>query len=104
MNKIIKNDQVIVITGKDKGNIGTVTQVLTNGKLLVEGINLYTKNQKANPQAGIPGGQIKKVMPIHASNVKIINPATNKGDRIGFDKSDNGDKFRFFKSDKEAVS
>jgi len=104
MNKIVKNDQVIVITGKDKGNIGTVTQVLSNGKLLVSGINLYTKNQKANPQAGVTGGQVKKEMPIHASNVKLVNPATNKGDRVGFDRPENGKGFRVFKSNNEAVS
>jgi len=71
MNKILKNDQVIVVTGKDKGRSGSVTQVLSNGKLLIQGMNIAKKHQKGNPQAGIPGGIIEKEMPMDASNVML---------------------------------
>jgi len=104
MNKIVKNDQVIIIAGKDKGRIGNVTQVLTNGKLLVQGMNIAKKHQKGNPQAGVPGGIIEKEMPVNASNVMLVNPATNKGDRVGIKVLDNGDKVRVFKSNGEVVS
>ena len=104
MNKIVKNDQVVIITGKDKGRIGSVTQVLTNGKLVIQGMNIAKKHQKGNPQAGIPGGIIEKEMPVEASNVMLVNPATNKGDRVGIKVLENGDKVRFFKSNGEAVS
>ena len=104
MNKLIKNDQVVVIAGKDKGRIGNVTQVLTNGKLVIQGLNIAKKHQKGNPQAGIPGGIIEKEMPVDASNVMLVNPATNKGDRVGIKVLENGDKVRFFKSNGESVS
>ena len=103
MNKIVKNDQVVVVAGKDKGRIGNVTQVLTNGKLVIQGMNIAKKHQKGNPQAGIPGGIIEKEMPVDASNVMLVNPSTNKGDRVGIKMLDNGDKVRFFKSNGEAV-
>lgn len=104
MNKILKNDQVIVVTGKDKGRSGSVTQVLSNGKLLIQGMNIAKKHQKGNPQAGIPGGIIEKEMPMDASNVMLLNPATNKGDKVGIKVLENGDKVRFFKSNGETVS
>jgi len=104
MNKIVKNDQVIITAGKDKGRIGNVTQVLTNGKLVIQGMNVAKKHQKGNPQAGIPGGIIDKEMPIDASNVMLVNPATNKGERVGVKVLDNGKKVRFFKSNGEVVS
>lgn len=104
MNKIVKNDQVVVIAGKDKGRMGNVTQVLTNGKLLIQGMNIAKKHQKGNPQAGIPGGIIDKEMPVDASNVMLVNPTTNKGDRVGIKVLENGDKVRFFKSNGETVS
>ena len=104
MNKLVKNDQVVVIAGKDKGRIGNVTQVLTNGKLLIQGLNVAKKHQKGNPQAGIPGGIVEKEMPIDSSNVMLVNPATNKGDRVGIKVLENGDKVRYFKSNGESVS
>lgn len=104
MNKIVKNDQVVVVAGKDKGRSGNVTQVLSNGKLIIQGMNIAKKHQKGNPQAGVPGGIIEKEMPIDASNVMLVNPATNKGDRVGIKVLENGDKIRFFKSNGEAVS
>jgi len=104
MNKIVKNDQVVIIAGKDKGRRGSVTEVLNNGKLFVQGMNLAKKHQKGNPQAGIPGGIMEKEMPMHASNVMLINPATDKADRVGFKILEDGKKVRYFKSNGEVVS
>lgn len=103
MKKILKNDQVILVSGKDKGRVGTVTSVLPNGKLLVQGMNVAKKHQKGNPQAGIAGGIIDKEMPLDASNVMLINPQTDKADRVGIKLLENGDKVRFFKSNGEIV-
>ncbi len=104
MNKIKKGDEVIVTTGKDRGRRGTVLQIFEDKRVLVEGINIAKKHQKGNPQAGIPGGIIEKEMPMDPSNVMLVNPATNKGDRVGIKVLENGDKIRFFKSNGEAVS
>jgi len=104
MNKIVKNDQVVVIAGKDKGRRGNVTEITGKGKLLVQGLNLAKKHQKANPNAGISGGIIEKEMPLDASNVMLVNPATDKGDRVGFKTLEDGKKVRFFKSNGEVVS
>jgi large subunit ribosomal protein L24 len=104
MNKIIKDDQVIVIAGKDKGRQGNVTERLANGKLIIAGINIAKKHQKGNPNAGIPGGIVEKEMAMDASNVMLVNPATGKGDRVGFKTLDDGKKVRYFKSNGEVVS
>jgi len=104
MKKIIKSDQVIVTTGKDKGRRGSVTEVLANGKLLIAGINIAKKHQKGNPNAGVAGGIVEKDMPIDASNVMLVNPATDKGDRVGIKKLDDGKKVRYFKSNGEVVA
>jgi large subunit ribosomal protein L24 len=100
--KIKQNDEVIVIAGKDKGSIGTVTKIL-GSKLIVEGFNLAKKHVRPNPQAGIQGGIEEKEMPLNASNVAIYNPTTKKADRIGVRVNDKGIKERFFKSSGEAV-
>ena len=102
MMKIKQNDEVIVIAGKDKGSIGTVTKIL-GSKLIVEGFNLAKKHVRPNPQAGIQGGIEEKEMPLNASNVAIYNPTTKKADRIGVRVNDKGIKERFFKSNGEAV-
>ena len=102
MMKIKQNDEVIVIAGKDKGSIGTVTKIL-GSKLIVEGFNLARKHVRPNPQAGIQGGIEEKEMPLNASNVAICNPTTKKADRIGVRVNDKGIKERFFKSSGEAV-
>ena len=102
MMKIEQNDEVIVIAGKDKGSIGTVTKIL-GSKLIVEGFNLAKKHIRPNPQAGIQGGIEEKEMPLNASNVAIYNPTTKKADRIGVRVNDKGIKERFFKSSGEAV-
>ena len=102
MMKIKQNDEVILIAGKDKGSIGTVTKVL-GSKLIVEGFNLAKKHVRANPQEGIQGGIEEKEMPLNSSNVAIYNPTTKKADRIGIRLNDKGIKERFFKSNGEAV-
>ena len=102
MMKIKQNDEVIVIAGKDKGSIETVTKIL-GSKLIVEGFNLAKKHVRPNPQAGIQGGIEEKEMPLNASNVAIYNPTTKKADRIGVRVNDKGIKERFFKSSGEAV-
>lgn len=100
MNKIIKGDQVIVIAGKDKGKQGQVVKVLGD-KVIVEGINVVKRNQKPNPMRGIEGGIVVKNMPLAISNIAILNPETNKADRVGI-KLVEGDgkvkRVRFFKS------
>lgn len=103
--KIRKGDEVVVTTGKDKGRRGTVLQVLDSDRVLVEGINVAKKHQKANPNAMPPvqGGIVDKEMPIAISNVLVFNPKTKKGDRIGYKTSDGGVKQRVFKSNGETV-
>lgn len=106
MRKIKKGDQVVVITGKDKGRRGTVTAVLDDGHVLVEGVNVVKKHQKGNPNAGVAGGIVEKEMPIDLSNVMLFNPATGKGDRVGFKtvgEGENRKKVRVFKSNQEVV-
>ena len=102
MSKIRKGDEVVVITGKDKGRRGKVSQVLVSGKLLVEGINVAKKHQKPNPNAGVTGGIVDQEMPIQASNVMLWNPESEKGDRVGF-KLVKDKKVRFFKSNGEVL-
>jgi large subunit ribosomal protein L24 len=103
MQKIKQGDEVIVLTGKDKGKSGRVSKVLKNNKVLVEGINQVKKNQKPNPNAGVSGGIIVKDMPINISNVGLYNPATKKADRVGFKFLEDGKKVRYFKSTNEVV-
>lgn len=103
MNKIKKGDEVIVITGKDKGRRGTVMQVLNDGRVLVENINMVKKAQKPNPNMGITGGIIDKEMAIDRSNVMMYNPATGKGDRVGVKTLEDNTKVRYFKSNGEVV-
>ena len=103
MNKIKTGDQVMVLAGKDKGQTGKVIRVLTNNKVLVENINMAKRHTKGNPQAGVAGGIIEKEMPLHLSNVGLVNPATGKADRVGFKTLEDGRKVRFFKSDNEVV-
>ncbi|MCK0527083.1 MULTISPECIES: 50S ribosomal protein L24 [unclassified Anaerobiospirillum] len=101
--KIRRNDEVIVISGSSKGKTGKVLSVLTKeNKVLVEGLNLKTKHVKPNPQLGIEGGKQAKEAPIHVSNVAILNPTTNKADKVGF-RFEDGKKVRFFKSNNEII-
>ncbi len=103
MNKIRKGDEVIVITGKDKGRRGTVLQILSDDRVLVEGINVAKKHQKPNPNQGVQGGIIDREMPLDISNVQVFNPKTKKGDRVGIRVSDDGTKERIFRSTGETV-
>ncbi|HCJ51028.1 MAG: 50S ribosomal protein L24 [Gallionellales bacterium CG_4_10_14_3_um_filter_54_96] len=102
MRKIRKNDDVIVIAGKDKGNRGNVLRVLGE-YLLIAGINKVKKHQKPNPVKGLAGGIVEKELPIHISNVAVFNAATNKGDRVGIKQLEDGRKVRVFKSNGEVV-
>jgi large subunit ribosomal protein L24 len=102
MRKIRKGDEVVVITGKDKGKRGTVLRVLDD-KLVVEGINVVKKHQKPNPIRGVAGGIVDKTMPIEASNVAIFNSASQKADRVGFKILEDGSKVRVFKSNGEVI-
>mgnify|MGYP000329934862 FL=1 len=105
MNKIIKGDQVVVIAGKDKGKQGQVVRVLGD-KVVVEGVNVVKRHQKPNPMRGIEGGIVSKEMPLHISNVAILNPETNKADRVGIKLIENEGKVkrvRFFKSNGSVI-
>ena len=108
MQKIRKGDTVVVTTGRDKGKSGTVLRVLATGKVLIEGINRVKKHQRPNPVKGQTGGIIDKEAPMAISNVMLLNPATGKGDRVGFKflEAQAGNaprKVRFFKSNGEVV-
>ena len=103
MNKIRKGDQVIVLTGRDKGKRGTVTLRKDDSYILVDGINLVKKHAKPNPLKGTTGGIIEKAMPIHQSNVAIFNAATGKADRVGIKLQADGKRVRVFKSSGEEI-
>ena len=103
MKKIRKGDQVIVLTGRDKGKRGTVSSRVDEDHLIVDGVNVLKKHVKPNPMKGTTGGVIYKTMPIHQSNVSIYNAATGKADRVGIKLLDDGKKVRVYKSSGEAV-
>ena len=102
MRKIKKGDEVIVITGKDKGKRGSVLNV-ADDRVLVENCNIAKKHVKPNPNVGETGGIVDREMPLHISNVALFNPATGKADRIGIKTLKDGSKVRFFKSNNEVV-
>jgi large subunit ribosomal protein L24 len=103
MNKIRKGDDVIVITGKDKGKRGTVLTRVNDTHVVVEGINRVKKHTKPNPMKGEAGGIVEKEMPIQISNIALFNPATQKADRVGIKMLDDGRKVRTFRSNGEVV-
>jgi large subunit ribosomal protein L24 len=104
MKKIRKGDEVVVITGKDKGKRGVVVRVLKDeNKVIVENINMAKRHTKGNPQKGSPGGIIEKEMPLDISNVALWNPVLNKADKVGFRFLEDGRKVRYFKSNEEVV-
>lgn len=103
MRKIKKGDDVVVLTGKDKGRRGTVLRVMAGMKLVIEGVNKVKKHAKPNPVQNAPGGIIEKEMPIQTSNVALFNPVTQKADRVGIKVLEDGRKVRFFKSNGEVV-
>ncbi len=103
MKRLRVGDDVIVITGKDKGSRGTVSRLMPYDRVIIENINMAKRHTKANPNRGTSGGIIEKEMPIHVSNVALFNPATKKGDKIGFRVLDDGRKVRYFKSNNEVL-
>ena len=103
MKKIRKGDMVILISGRDKGRKGAVVEVLADSRVRVEGVNMSKKHQRPNPNMNVPGGIIEREAPVHISNVMLLNPATQKGDRVGFKALADGRKVRVFKSNQEMV-
>ena len=102
MNRIRKGDQVIVITGSDKGKKGEVVRV-AGDRVVVQNINIIKRHTKPNPQAGQAGGIVEREAPIHISNVMLFNPAAGKGERVGFKVLEDGRKVRVFRSSGEAI-
>ncbi len=103
MQRIRKGDEVVVITGRDKGKRGTVLRRVNAEYLVVEGVNRVKKHQRPNPMKGVTGGIVDKDMPVHVSNIALFNPATQKADRVGFKQLQDGRKVRVFKSNGEQV-
>ena len=103
MNKLRTGDEVIVITGKDKGKRGTVSARVSESLLLVEGLNQVKKHQKPNPMKNEAGGIVPKSMPIQQSNLAIYNPQSGKADRVGVQLADDGTKTRVFRSSGKAI-
>ena len=103
MRKIKRGDEVVVITGRDKGKRGQVVRVAGTDKVVVEGINMVKKHVKPNPMTGQQGGILDKEMPLHISNVAYFNKVTQRADRIGFRVLEDGRKVRFTKSNGEVV-
>ncbi len=103
MNKLRKGDQVIVLTGRDKGKRGTIAARVDADHLLVEGVNVAKKHVRPNPLKGTTGGIVDKTMPIHQSNVAIFNAASGKADRVGIKLLEDGKKVRVYKSSGEEI-
>jgi large subunit ribosomal protein L24 len=103
MKRLRKGDQVVVLSGKDKGRKGAITRMLPDGKVLVEGVNLVKKHQRPNPQRQQAAGIVEKEMPLHASKVAIWNSGSSKADRIGVKSLADGKRVRFLKSNNEVL-
>ena len=103
MHKIKRDDEVIVIAGKDKGKRGTIKRVLDNDRYVVSGVNMIKRHTKPNPMVGNPGGIVEREAPIHASNVAIFNAETGKADRVGFQPQEDGTKVRIYKSTQKQI-
>ncbi|MGI9334829.1 MAG: 50S ribosomal protein L24 [Gammaproteobacteria bacterium] len=104
MAKLKKGDEVIVLSGKDRGARGTVLRVGEDDRVLVEGINLVKKHMKPNPQAGVAGGIVTMEKPVHVSNLGIYNPQTAKADRVGYKRLEDSRKVRIFKGTGEVIA
>jgi large subunit ribosomal protein L24 len=102
MKKVRKDDQVMIIAGKDRGKQGKIIRVIGD-RVLVEGVNMVKKHQRPNPQKGVQGGIISKEASIHISNVALYNSATKKADRVGIKALADGQKVRYFKSNDEVI-
>jgi large subunit ribosomal protein L24 len=103
MQRIRKGDEVVVLSGRDKGKRGTVLRRIDADHVVVEGVNRVKKNQRPNPMKGVTGGIVDKDLPIHVSNVALFNPATKKADRVGVKTLQDGRKVRIFKANDEQV-
>lgn len=103
MRRIKKGDQVVVLAGKDRGKRGVVLGIEDDDRVLVEGVNMVKKHQKPIPMRQIAGGIVEKPMPIHVSNVALLNPATNRAEKVGFRLLADGRKVRYFKATNEVV-
>ena len=103
MNKIRKGDEVVVLSGRDKGKRGTVLRRVDAEHVVVEGVNRVKKHQRPNPMKGEQGGIIDKDLPIHVSNIALFNPQTQKADRAGVKRLEDGRKVRVFKGNGEQV-
>ena len=103
MNRIKKGDEVVILSGRDKGKRGAVLRRVDDEHVVVEGVNSVKKHARPNPMKGITGGIVDKDLPIHVSNVALFNPATQKADRVGIKSLDGGRKVRVFKSNGEQV-
>jgi large subunit ribosomal protein L24 len=103
MQRIKKGDEVVVISGRDKGKRGTVLRRVDAEHVVVEGVNRVKKHMRPNPMKNVTGGIVDKDMPIHVSNIALFNPATQKADRVGFKSLQDGRKVRVFKSNGEQV-
>lgn len=103
MQRIKKNDDIIVIAGRDKGKRGSVLKLTSDGRALVDNINLVKRHTKGNPNTGQTGGIIEKEAPIQLSNIALYNPVTKKGERIGYKSLEDGRKVRYFKSNDEVI-
>ena len=103
MRRIRKDDEIIVISGKDKGRRGKVVRMVDSDRVIVAGVNLIKRHTKPNPARNVAGGIVEREAAIHVSNVMLFNPITKKGDRIGFRVLEDGRKVRYFKSNDEVV-
>ena len=103
MRRIRKDDEVVVIAGKDKGRRGKVTRVVDSERVIVAGVNMIKRHTKPNPARNVVGGIVEREAAIHISNVMLFNPLTKEGDRVGFRVLEDGRKVRFFKSNNEVV-
>jgi len=103
MQKIKKGDDVVILTGRDRGKRGAVLRLEAPEHVVVEGVNKVKKHQRPNPMKNQTGGIVEKEMPIHVSNVALFNPQTKKADRVGVKTLDDGRRVRVFKSNGEMV-
>ncbi len=103
MRRIKRGDEVIVIAGKDKGRRGSVLRVVSDKRLLVDGVNVVKRHTRPDPSRNRPGGIIEKEAPVDVSNIMLFNPQTSKGDRVGFRTLEDGRKVRFYKSTGEVI-
>jgi large subunit ribosomal protein L24 len=103
MNRLKKGDEIIVISGKDKGKRGKIVRLAADMRCVVEGINIIKKHKKGNPNKGDKGGIIEQAAPIHVSNVMLYNAQTGKGSRVGFKVQEDGSKTRYFKTDGSVI-